>query len=553
MVFEGYQSTERSRPDLLEYANRVSKGDCVESDIAVWESMIVEMAKGKFDMSIYNPEEKLTILTILRQTTRFPSDRISNESILHAMLNIGESVVCSEKDAASLEIVCDIATNAYKYVNAHTYILSRESPEGRLVQFLVTHVDTLLSLGLSDIGNRISSELLWFDWLWMYSDDSCKTKLKKGFERVFYEKGSDTYLFFLDKIRKHSGWFVQEEDVPVNEGERFAAAERIAEKIRVSVVQDTTLMEQLEIVYSRTGIDPYYDSVFLKENSGMVDAIVEGLKIKKTNPKYKGVYEAGANSFAIAAKNQLRQFSELEQKVPNGISVLNNPPHNISGFFRYNTEMLERQLTQEYAQMPHGILIQSKSDHNGSFNIHAASDSARALWELEQSLADNACGLYIIEVESERDLRRLLKIHARNIAAKGVDGVSASFVIVNGHGTSESIHLSDDVLGEPKRLTEKLTLLTERGLTREKPHWLQKLFTTSPQFIFNSCSTGAYGGIAETLSPVTGSTIIAPTQPAGVQKYRFNFDEEKSKIKIDVTYKLGKDGQDPKRVINSAP
>jgi len=189
-------------------------------------------------------------------------------------------------------------------------------------------------------------------------------------------------------------------------------------------------------------------------------------------------------------------IGQLEEFRPGAFKLLHEE-YGITGFHRYGVSFLLEQLENHgNTDKPYGLIISAVSDHNGALKVPQGAD--RFLEKFKDYYYVRA-----IEAEGSIELGRKLlemdKLYG--------DEHKISFVFVKAHGEEEFVYLDSSRWG--------LGAISANSRVQSA----QKLFVQEPLFRLDSCSTGAYGGIAQTLSEQLHATVSAPVAPSATVKY----------------------------------
>ncbi|MCL4390493.1 MAG: hypothetical protein M1484_00235 [Patescibacteria group bacterium] len=202
-----------------------------------------------------------------------------------------------------------------------------------------------------------------------------------------------------------------------------------------------------------------------------------------------------------------RQIEELENQKP-GICSFLHDKFGVSHFYRYPTEMLVKQF-QEYEKndKPYGVIMAAKADWNGAF------------YQGEHSLESMLKGLEghyylrVYECDSPYELTKNLIKSDKKYGEQH----KISFLVAMGHGTSDAI-----TLGEAFNSGR----ITQEQVGGPTANSAKKFFVDHPTFLLDSCSTGAEGGFAQTLSRNLNARVRAPIIPAGLNDVIVTLDED---------------------------
>lgn len=220
---------------------------------------------------------------------------------------------------------------------------------------------------------------------------------------------------------------------------------------------------------------------------------------------------------------------ELEKQRPGSAETLSKE-FGIEFFGRYPLEMLIAQYDQRKDDIPYGIIMYPKADHNGAFY-----NDKKVFSEMHESLSEDGVGVRVAEADNKIGLLRQLV----RLDRKYGQSHKISFAIIGGHGTVGSITFGKlsgsmgDSFSSPLTKEEKERRRTDRakwdftkknsalviedlasgGVSRTK-----SFFTEHPSIVLSSCSTGAREGIGQKMSELLGAELMAPETPSAVYK-----------------------------------
>ena len=247
----------------------------------------------------------------------------------------------------------------------------------------------------------------------------------------------------------------------------------------------------------------------------------------------------------------------LLEKEKTSMSKTLQEEFGIHNFGRYPLELLHRQFIQRDANIPYGIVILPREDHNGVFY-----DLDGVLQDLFTQIGTDY-GIRVTEVSTAQGLvNRLTAFDVRyGSQSSKTDHFPISFGILGGHGTAEEISFSsnqrlptstlkimmlfdsvifDDPIKRAAGLLERgnntlsksstLDISTVRNLLSKE--LLGCVFEKGATVILDSCSTGGERIILNRRSGIPIAqmmaeqgeegdlTFIAPTSPAGIKSIR---------------------------------
>lgn len=167
--------------------------------------------------------------------------------------------------------------------------------------------------------------------------------------------------------------------------------------------------------------------------------------------------------------------------------------YGIRDFTRYPQSLLVRQYNnEENLDIPYGIAIYSRSDHNGAYYCHKD-----GLWELNEQLTQGDSLMRIAECASANEFYKLLE----RLNDKYGQKHKISFVIIAAHGYIDGVLLGLDNYLESIDLTP-----------------VGQFFECDATLIFISCDTGQEGGIAHSVSKNLRVKTIAPDDKTSLKK-----------------------------------
>ena len=214
---------------------------------------------------------------------------------------------------------------------------------------------------------------------------------------------------------------------------------------------------------------------------------------------------------------------KIEEERPGSGLVLNRE-FGIKTFGRYPKEMLVDQYDLRDRDVPYGIFLYARGDHNGAFSQDLGVN--KKLWE---DVRDK----YTIRISEANSMfeigRRLVSSNIRY-----GDTHKISFAVVAGHGTKDNIAFGDGALTQMGLSSEGV--LSKKHFKGKGIRRIKDFFDPNPEIILFSCSTGKEKGIAQEISNVFSANVTAPNMPAYPIDIRASFDEN-NKIHINATFK----------------
>jgi hypothetical protein len=216
-------------------------------------------------------------------------------------------------------------------------------------------------------------------------------------------------------------------------------------------------------------------------------------------------------------------MEQIEMMAKGGVQLLYDN-YGLCEFNRYPLGMLIDQINKHDEQIPYGVIIFPKSDHNDAFD-----HDVDVLFSLYKQVYDEY-HIRFFECGNGQDLYRSL-IYLNDKYGKEN---KISFMILGGHGQVNSIQLGDDHISSGSFTSIEKDMVTDsRGLNR-----IRDYFVPSPQIVLFSCSTGLKGGIAEELANKLGARVVAPRVPTSPKSIKFT-ESEGGRINLDVKYNDG--------------
>ncbi len=214
------------------------------------------------------------------------------------------------------------------------------------------------------------------------------------------------------------------------------------------------------------------------------------------------------------AINGLETLRQLEAAHPNSPKLLYDQ-FGIKEFYRYPVEMLIAQCEQVNEDIPYGIVIYPRADHNGAFD-----DTIKNFVTLYQETKDKYA-IRVFESESKIDMARAM------LKLKHKYDHKASFLILGAHGMWGQIM---NFGGKEGRGTLSSDMMSKPAMQRMKD-----FFVEEPSVVLVSCTTGEEKGLAQTMSQeFPGAKIHAPNVATSLESIHAKIDEHG--IDFDVEY-----------------
>jgi hypothetical protein len=303
-------------------------------------------------------------------------------------------------------------------------------------------------------------------------------------------------------------------------------------------------------------------AAFLAEQTGL-DRETAGKMAEKWQKAKKslGKDENGLDQYRESHLENIDAITQLESKQPGAAKEIFEK-FGIANFARYPLYALLEQLKKAEQDLPYGVVALPEADHNGAFL-----QKRYLLEKLRGDLMGGGQETRFIEAASQYELaRRLARMHQQYSGA----GNKMDYLVIGGHGQPESIQLGEKKrmpppIPNPELSTDEYQQILEAWKERQeqdqrmKPDMdisdlrgggapgirraAGKWFDKDAQIVFISCSTGAEGGFAQTVTNELGFSTIAPNIPAYVKEIKVKFNEQGKPI-FDVDYGAV-DGEQP--------
>ena len=224
--------------------------------------------------------------------------------------------------------------------------------------------------------------------------------------------------------------------------------------------------------------------------------------------------------------DQLGAIQGLESKYPGSANSLHNE-FGIRWFSRYPTKVLLSQFEERNAQKPYGIFVSAHDDHNGGF----FSENDRVVVQsIARQVRRYGLALRIIESADKHFLeKRLFQLDQKY----GGDH-KISFMFIRAHSDRERLELGPD---------EEAGDLGVSDLGPQRLGKARTVFKENPTIIFDGCSVGRRGGVAEATSQAFDATVLAPK---GVQSAltKVTISKTDNGLRFDPRYETDKTGSE---------
>ena len=233
-------------------------------------------------------------------------------------------------------------------------------------------------------------------------------------------------------------------------------------------------------------------------------------------------FAEGLNYQYDSIRASLDEMSLIENVHPGGVKELNEK-YNIHEFRRYSYDMLVSQLDHQDDQLPYGLVIFPRSDHNGAFN-HIGNSIYNVFLDTKDKLL-----LRIYEASSKYDIARIFLECDKKYGEEN----KISYLILGGHGQRELLNLGSHVarhVGESnKNFIFKHDFLG-KGVKKS-----EKFFVEKPTIALISCSTGEDNGLIDNFSKTYNAEVVAPKIPTSVRDIKATFDKS-GQIHFDIEW-----------------
>ncbi len=233
-----------------------------------------------------------------------------------------------------------------------------------------------------------------------------------------------------------------------------------------------------------------------KKADNLLDRNMEQYGVKFSELRQQ--WDKSSNDKISSIERNLISMAKLENVKP-GISNFLIREYGIYDFSRYPEDLLEDQFEQHDNDVPYGLIMYPRNDHNGAFY-----QGKHVLDSLSKQLSKHGVHVRVVECEGRFDVaRQLVRMNKKYGEANKI-----SFAIVGGHGNTDSIEFG----GSDKPHTLKIEDLQGGGTQRASSFFVDK-----PTIMLVSCSTGAENGIGQELSVKLGAKVVAPSTPTNLE------------------------------------
>ena len=273
-------------------------------------------------------------------------------------------------------------------------------------------------------------------------------------------------------------------------------------------------------------IDTALSDIILDEEIAVVAQAVAARTGTQLDLRREGLRESPKEEKSQAHHKHLRGWvtSTLElEGHAKGASKELQERFGIVNFNHYPIEVLRKQYDLRDAQVPYGVLIGTQYDWNDAFSSHYSTE--KMLKDFSEQLSEHGSNLRVVEVDSPRALaQQFVSLERQYGTAHKI-----TFAILRAHGREEVVSLGN-------RYDQTLS---KKRLGSARPENLQRFFVEQPNIIFDSCSVGAYGGLAESVAAALGGVVQGPEGIShGIEK--IDVSGEGEKLALTATLHEGK-------------
>jgi len=203
-------------------------------------------------------------------------------------------------------------------------------------------------------------------------------------------------------------------------------------------------------------------------------------------------------------ENEQEVRSRLEEQAP-GCTTFLEEKHNITHFARYpDTVLLDMYERRNDRDMPWGVMIVAKADHNGAFYHQDA------LAELHNEFG----GQFQTRIIEADTVEEALALTQALVTEYG----QASYGMLCAHGHEDGFHLGEEGTGDTEENPDLHT--SHLGTMLELSELLQTSLKEEAEICFVSCSTGKNAdSIAPQVANLSERTTHAPTTDTNIDSF----------------------------------
>jgi hypothetical protein len=277
--------------------------------------------------------------------------------------------------------------------------------------------------------------------------------------------------------------------------DRLSNIERVGENITKKTLQEWGLSPE-EYTKLWSNIDP---------GSLIAQYGVDGIKFANEITKARFI-------------NNLHVMQQVELRHPEGIKTLGEL-YGIRYPSRYPVQLLVEQLEAKGSpKTQYGTMISPYVDGNGAF------DNAIDVPKVYTQAKSLGVSVRVVEAGDRMSAsERLLRV-------RDLQGEEADFLGVRGHGNIESVEL-----GNPDLSDTKNNHVIDKDFLGVGPNKSSLVLKPDAAIYFDSCLTGARGGIAENFSRHTKGEVVAPNNPTNISDITLEKQAD-GKLRFDVQY-----------------
>lgn len=251
----------------------------------------------------------------------------------------------------------------------------------------------------------------------------------------------------------------------------------------------------------------------------LIGPIRERFKISEAHASEMIVSWEGVGGMKIVGNMEI--MNEIEASCEGGVKLLREK-YGICEFNRYPASMLIEQVRNHDKDMPYGIIMNAKDDHNDAFDND---------WATYHSLEQQLDGKYVTRVFEVANSVQIMRVLA--MLRKSYPDHKIGYLIFGGHGNKDSIRLGGAQANE----------FTLEGLDKStSTSSIKDMFDTEASIVLNSCSTGEAGGIAEALSGKI-SMAQGPQIPTSIQIIDVKFIDDRPVLRATYAPPVKKMGE----------
>ncbi len=278
--------------------------------------------------------------------------------------------------------------------------------------------------------------------------------------------------------------------------------------------------KQVEESLSDEGMLRNFERLSLAKNTSEF----QGLVFEKLNSRIEAKYNLRAGSDVasfwksfggydnqISANLKTMEFLESQEKESVKLLV---EYYGIHEFHRYPKEMLLDQVRGHGKDVPYGVVIFPRADHNNAFD-------KPQLFDDMYKVAQGRHLVRVFEAAGKRDL-------ARSMAKLRGMSHKIDFLILGAHGSSEGMQFGYFEGGKESLVQEDLVDL-------ENATSIEGLLAEDCPVVLKSCSTGAEAGFAEDLSSKIRRRVQAPKIDASTDFHLFYDENGRPQLEAEYT------------------